>query len=79
VSLDAIHHEYLKHVENRLEEETQRVRGFNSKNGLSYLHETTADALKSTCEQVGLPKISHFILHVLTNESMSFRFLSKNI
>jgi len=42
--------EYLKHVENRLEEEKQRVRGRNSKNALSYLHETTADVLKLTCE-----------------------------
>jgi len=62
-----------------LEDNLNQVMVVNSKNGLSYLHETTADALKSTCEQVGLPKISHFILHVLTNESMSFRFLSKNI
>ncbi|XP_033253487.1 cullin homolog 1 [Drosophila miranda] len=48
--------EYLKHVENRLEEEKQRVRGLNSKNGLSYLHETTAETLKSTCEQVLIEK-----------------------
>ncbi|KAH8374438.1 cullin homolog 1 [Drosophila serrata] len=48
--------EYLKHVENRLEEEKQRVRGINSKNGLSYLHETTAESLKSTCEQVLIEK-----------------------
>ncbi|XP_034479548.1 cullin homolog 1 [Drosophila innubila] len=48
--------EYLKHVENRLEEEKQRVRGRNSKNALSYLHETTADVLKLTCEQVLIEK-----------------------
>ncbi|KAH8407576.1 hypothetical protein KR222_007446 [Zaprionus bogoriensis] len=48
--------EYMKHVENRLEEEKQRVRGRNSKNALSYLHETTAEALKSTCEQVLIEK-----------------------
>ncbi|XP_001361477.3 cullin homolog 1 [Drosophila pseudoobscura] len=48
--------EYLKHVENRLEEEKQRVRGLNSKNGLSYLHDTTAETLKSTCEQVLIEK-----------------------
>ncbi|EDW01193.1 cullin homolog 1 [Drosophila grimshawi] len=48
--------EYLKHVETRLEEEKQRVRGRNSKNALSYLHETTADVLKSTCEQVLIEK-----------------------
>ncbi|KAH8297284.1 hypothetical protein KR044_010070 [Drosophila immigrans] len=48
--------EYLKHVENRLEEEKQRVRGRSSKNALSYLHETTADVLKLTCEQVLIEK-----------------------
>ncbi|ALC42737.1 CG11261 [Drosophila busckii] len=48
--------EYLKHVENRLEEEKQRVRGRNTKNAMSYLHETTAEVLKSTCEQVLIEK-----------------------
>ncbi|EDW08137.2 cullin homolog 1 [Drosophila mojavensis] len=48
--------EYMKHVENRLEEEKQRVRGPESKNALSYLHETTSDILKSTCEQVLIDK-----------------------
>ncbi|XP_030369017.1 cullin homolog 1 [Scaptodrosophila lebanonensis] len=48
--------EYLKHVDNRLEEEKQRVRGPNSTNAMSYLHESTAEALKSTCEQVLIEK-----------------------